>query len=275
MEAQQSIKEQMPTNPAETYESYMGPTFFGPWASRLIESAKPRPGGRVLDVGTGTGIVARLAASQVGPDGSVVGLDLSPDMLGLPGPRRHGKGSSSSGTRGRAERLPFPDGTFDLVLCQYALMFFVDQPAALAEMHRVLADGGRLALVVFQTIERHPFYRELDEAIQRTLGAPGVQQMFSLGDADGLSSLITGAGFKRVGIERISMTSRFPQPEAFLAGDIDVDTAAFPSMQHLDPPGRQAVTSAIREEMEGPLSQVVEDNHVVLPYHALIVTAER
>ena len=70
-------------NPAETYESYMVPVLFAPSAQRMIELARPRPGQRVLDVGCGTGIVARRAAACVGHDGRITGLDASPGMLAV------------------------------------------------------------------------------------------------------------------------------------------------------------------------------------------------
>ncbi len=238
------------SNPAETYESYMVPTFFAPWAAYLVQSANPQPGERVLDVACGTGIVARRVAPHVGSHGKVIGLDLNPHMLTVARAAAEREGLAIEWHEGRAEKLPFPDGSFDLVLCQFALMFFADQRAALAETHRVLTDGGRVALSVFQGLERHPFYQRLHEVIERRLGMSGVSDIFSLGDADALRTLLTGAGFGYVEIEPVSMTARFPDPEGFLAGEIDVDTAAIPSMQHLDMKARQEVTAAIREEME-------------------------
>jgi hypothetical protein len=71
------------------------------------------------------------------------------------------------------------------------------------------------------------------------------------------------------------MTARFPNPDGFLAGEIDVDTAAIPSMQHLDAQARQAIVAAITAEMESPLKEVTHDNHVVIPFHAHIVSAWR
>lgn len=70
-------------NPAEGYESYMVPTLFGPCATNLIEAAAPRPGERVLDLGCGTGIVARQVAPCVGASGKVTGIDVSPNMLAV------------------------------------------------------------------------------------------------------------------------------------------------------------------------------------------------
>jgi len=71
------------------------------------------------------------------------------------------------------------------------------------------------------------------------------------------------------------MTARFPNPEGFLAGEIDVDTAAIPSMQHLDAQARKAVTEGLREDMEAPPKAVTENGHVVLTFHAHVASARR
>jgi hypothetical protein len=102
-----------------------------------------------------------------------------------------------------------------------------------------------------------------------------VQEIFSLGDADALRALLTDAGFQHVAIEPVSMTARFPEPESFLAGEIEIDTASIPSMQHLDAQARQAIVAAIREDMQVPLREVTVDDHVVLPFHAHLALAER
>jgi len=70
-------------NPAEGYESYMVPTLFAPCARILIQAADPKPGERVLDVGCGTGIVAREVASRLGATGAVTAVDLSANMLAV------------------------------------------------------------------------------------------------------------------------------------------------------------------------------------------------
>ncbi len=263
------------SNPAETYESYMVPTLFAPWAAHLAGVAGPQPGERVLDVATGTGIVARQVAAGVGPTGQVTGLDLSPDMLAVARAAAEREGVAVEWREGQAERLPFPSGSFDLVLCQFALMFFANRRAALAEMHRVLMPAGRLALSVFQGLPQHPFYQTLDGVIQRRLGLSGVQDIFALGDARQLQALLTQAGFEAVEIEPVSRVACFPDPEGFLAGEIAVDTAAVPSMQHLDAQARQAVTALIRDEMQAPLREVTQDGYVMLPFHVHLARARR
>jgi ubiquinone/menaquinone biosynthesis C-methylase UbiE len=257
--------------PAESYDNYMVPTLFGPWASCLIQSANPQPGEHILDVACGTGIVARSVAPYLGVKGGVIGLDLNPTMLTVAHAAAEREGLAIEWKEGRAEKLPFPSGSFDLVLCQFGLNLFTDRHAALMEMHRVLRTGGRIVLSVWQGLDRHPFYQTLHDVSQRCLGRSAVQHVFSLGDADELRRLLTDSGFQHVEIEPMSITARFPNPEEFLAWEIDVDPAVTPSMQHLDDRARQAMMDCIRGEMEGALREVTEDGHVVIPFHMYVV----
>lgn len=109
------------------------------WA---LSRAGLRAGMRVLDVGTGTGAMARAAARLVGSSGRVTGIDPSPGML-REATRRH----AMAMTRGIAEALPFRDAAFDAVSMGYALRYLADLPATLAECLRVLRPGGRLVVV--------------------------------------------------------------------------------------------------------------------------------
>ena len=100
-----------------------------------------------------------------------------------------------------------------------------------------------------------------------------LQDIFALGSADELRALVVGAGFRRVELKPFSLTARFPNPDAFIAGEIEVDTAAIPSMQHLDSQSRQAIVATITTDMQSPLKDVTHENHVVLPFHGYIVIA--
>ena len=127
----------------------MVPAVFGPWAKHLLDTAALGPGMRVLDVACGTGIVARLAASQVGPTGQVVGLDTNEAMLAVARAQVLPTGAHVEWRQGDAIKLPLRDGEFDTVLCQHGLQYVSDRLAALREMKRVLASGARLGLSVF------------------------------------------------------------------------------------------------------------------------------
>ena len=146
---------QLEASAPELYERYMVPAVARLWAADLVERAAPKSGERVLDVACGTGIVARLAAAAMGM-GHVVGLDINQGMLAVARSRSAGPGLHIEWHEASALDLPFPDTSFDLILCQLGLQFFPDQPRALHEMIRVLVPNGRLALSVFTAIERTP-----------------------------------------------------------------------------------------------------------------------
>ncbi|HSE66743.1 MAG TPA: methyltransferase domain-containing protein, partial [Gemmatimonadales bacterium] len=255
------------------YEGYMVPALFEPWALRLIEVASPRDGEDVLDLGCGTGIVARRIASRTGS--RVTGLDLNPDMLEVARSASAAEQVNIEWRQGKAEALPYSEGSFDLVVSQFALMFFENQQAALSETRRVLRPGGRLAVSVWQGLERHPFYQTLHMVLGKQVGNSTLDTISALGDPEELRSLLSSAGFERIRIKPFSMTSRFPQPDVFLAGEIEVDAAAIPAMQRLTPAARQAIVKAISEEMKGPLQEVTFGNEVVLEFHANLALAWR
>lgn len=102
-----------------------------------------------------------------------------------------------------------------------------------------------------------------------------LQDVFGLGSPEEPRALAVGAGFQRVEIEPVSMTVRFPNPDGFLVGEIEVDTAAIPSMQHLDANARQAIVTAISEDMKSPLEERTRDNHVVIEFHAHFLRAQQ
>lgn len=255
---------------AETYERVMIPALMSPWAAQVIRAVQVQPGERALDVACGTGVVARRLAPLVGTQGQVFGLDRNPEMLRVARLAADREGLAIDWRLGQAEQLPFPDGAFDVIVCQFALMYFADRRAALAEMRRALSASGRVGLGVWQAMERHPFYQALDEVSQRRLGRSSVQGMFSLADAEELRGLLADAGFQRVEIESLSLTARFEDPEALLAWELDVDPATAPALRDLDAPARQAILAALHEEMQAPLRAVMQDGQVRMPFHAHI-----
>jgi hypothetical protein len=142
-------------------------------------------------------------------------------------------------------------------------------------MHRVLRTGGRIAVSVWQGLDRHPFYQTLHEVSRQHLGKSSVQAVFSLGDSDELRHLLTDAGFQDVAIEPASITARYSNPEEFLTWEIDVDPAEIPALQGLDAQAQQAILAAVRQEMQAPLHEVTQDGQVVLASHALVAHAKR
>lgn len=269
------MNQPQPRNPAETYESYFVPAMFLPWATILLRHAAAQSGERVLDVACGTGIVARQAAPRVGADGQVVALDMNPAMLAVASALSAPSGATITWQEGNAMALPFPDGAFDVVLCQHGLQFVPDRAGAVREMHRVLAPGGRALVIVLQALERHPVFEALMESVAHHLSLPisAVMTPFALYDADALRTLFTTAGFKKVDILPESTTVRFLEPERFVPLAVTSSAAAVPAFAQLDAPARAALLEAVRAEVEPTIRRYRETDVVTFPMFAHIVVA--
>ena len=202
--------------PPENYEHYFVPAIGLPVARTLIGAAALRLGERVLDVGCGTGVVARLAAEEVGSGGTVAGLDPTPGMLAVAASAVP-SGLEIEWHQASAESMPLPDGSFDVVLCQMAFQFVPDRARALREMRRVLVDGGRIALNVPGPAA--PLFEILDDAMARHIGnqaAGFVRTVFALHDESELRVLFGDAGFRDIAVTAELHDLRLPAPADFL-----------------------------------------------------------
>lgn len=203
-------------NPAEVYDAHFVPALFAPWGPTVTAEAEVREGDRVLDVACGTGALTLAAADAVGPAGSVVGLDVNPEMLAVA--RR--KPVQIEWIEGKAEALPLPDNSFDAVVSQFAFMFFENKPAALREMMRVLRPGGRLAVAVCDAVENSPGYGAFARLLDRLFGkevGDAFRAPFVLGDADRLRAICREAGIPDAQVTRHNGTVRFKSIEAMVS----------------------------------------------------------
>jgi ubiquinone/menaquinone biosynthesis C-methylase UbiE len=205
---------------AEAYEAKFVPALFAEWAPHLVELAGVAPGQAVLDVACGTGIVARTAAGTLKGRGRVVGLDLNEAMLAVARRVR----PDLEWRQGDAAKLPFPDGSFDTVLCQMALMFFPERAAALGEMRRVVAAGGTVALVVPGRLASQPAWGPFVAMVARHAGPEAVALLstyWACGDLDELTALVESAGLEVVRTRTRLGTARFESVEAFVATEVE------------------------------------------------------
>lgn len=207
-------------NWAEVYHCCFVPAMIAPWAGRTLALAAPRPGERVLDVACGSGVVTRCAAQAVGPKGRVVGLDISAEMLAV---ARSASGEDGLAAiewhEGAADRLPFSDGSFDIVTCELGLMFFPDRMAALKEMRRVLAANGRIALMTWGALERCPGQAVIAQIWGEYIGteqAAKLQPAHSLNNPEQVHDLLQAAGFAQIDVRTQRGSVHFSSPETLV-----------------------------------------------------------
>jgi ubiquinone/menaquinone biosynthesis C-methylase UbiE len=164
----------------------------------LLRAARLGPGQRALDVATGTGIAAEAALRLVGVEGSIVGADLSREMVEKARQRLE-KAPNASVAVEDGQALSFPDESFDVVLCSLGLMFFPDPLRGLSEFRRVLRPGGRAAVSVATTPNRS-YNGRINVAVARYVPslAEATARIFALGEATALQSLFLEAGFASV-----------------------------------------------------------------------------
>lgn len=205
---------------AEIYEAQFVPGIFAEWAPLLVDSASVRAGQAVLDVACGTGIVARRAADRLGADGAVIGIDLNAAMLAVARRVR----PDLNWQQGDVADLPFPDRTFDTVLCQMALMFFPDRAAALTEMARVTTAGGTVAVVVPAAINDQPAYGPLVDVVAREAGQEAALMLdtyWSCGDLTELRALFASAGLEVTATRTHTGTATFSSADALVATEVE------------------------------------------------------
>lgn len=255
-------------NGAENYERYFVPTIGLPFATALLDAAGLHRGERVLDVACGTGVVTRLAAERVGPDGAVAGLDINPAMLAV------ARAVPSSGARidwheANAESLPLAAGSFDVVLSSLGLQFVPDKASALSEMRRVLAPDGRLAIATVGPTPE-PF-AILEQALARHVkpeAATFIRVVFSLHEQQELEKLPGGAGFRDVEVRSKALTLTFPRPGDFLWQYVH-STPLAAAVAQIDDVGR----AALERDVVSGLRSFVKDVALVFDVNVVLTTA--
>jgi ubiquinone/menaquinone biosynthesis C-methylase UbiE len=170
------------------------------FVSPLLRAAELAPGDRVLDIATGTGLVAEAVLAEVGRTGHVTAADVSKPMV-EEARKRLGRVPNASVAIEDGQSLSFRDNCFDAVLCGLGLMFFPDPSRGLSEFRRVLRNGGRVAVSV-NTFPERSYNGRVSVIIARHVPAlqEVITRLFSLGDETRLHSLFQSAGLREVEI---------------------------------------------------------------------------
>jgi ubiquinone/menaquinone biosynthesis C-methylase UbiE len=262
-----------PPNPAQVYEDFLVAQMFRPFGRDLVARAAPQPGDRVLDVGCGTGIVARLVAPLVTPAGAVHGLDPNAAMLAVARERATAEGCVIQWHEGDARTLLFDDASFDLILCQQALQFVPDRAAAVREMHRVLAPSGRVVIASWSSIVDSPVEEALDRIMAAYVGVSPLAVAFGLGGAGTLERLVRDAGFTDVTLVAVGMTLVSPSYAEYVRRVVLASMAALPAMQGITAEERDGLVRRVEAELRPAIGKYLVGEALHYPKTTVIATA--
>src|SRR6185369_9904620 len=192
----------------ENYDRYLGPCLFEDYAKDIAQRVNVPDGGSVLEIACGTGIVTRKLRDSLPASARLIATDLNEAMIAY-AKHKFQSNESVEFKQADAMELPFPDASFDAVVCQFGLMFFPDKERAMSEAHRVLKPGGIYVFNVWDAIEKNEL-AEIANGTVRTFfdnDPPTFYQVpFGLHDQNVVRKLLDNAGFQNVEMLVLSKT---------------------------------------------------------------------
>jgi len=243
----------------------------------LVERSGVKKGGRVLDLGSGTGYPAIKAAQITGSGGKVVGLDIAEEMLYVARRKAESLGLGHIAFQQcDVGSLPFDDASFDSVTSRFCLMFLPDPASALREINRVISPGGGFASTVWAAPEKNPSFtasagvlKEFSDAPPPDPKAPG---MFRMGQPGELAGMLEDAGFSNVREEEVTVKWRFASSDEYIS---NLKEMAAPFKVILDKLSAQDLARA-EEKIKHALRRFVgDDGRINLDATSLVVSGAK
>ncbi|MFL6734886.1 MAG: class I SAM-dependent methyltransferase, partial [Sphingomicrobium sp.] len=244
------------------YDRNLGPLLFQPYADEVasrIAKAKPR---RILETAAGTGIVTE-AIRRALPDAEIVATDLNQAMLDMAAAARHLTGVEYQ--QADALDLPFDEDSFDLVVCQFGVMFYPDKVRGNAEAHRVLRKGGRYLLVIWDQLDRNPASQLIHDAVATVFpdDPPLFIQRAPFGYADPaqIEQDLLEAGFTDIEFETVPLQSHRSSPREAAVGMVQ-GSPLRGEIEQRDPDRMGAATDAAAHALEALVKGGVFDSEL-------------
>ena len=261
----------------EVYDRYLGPLLFERYAEDLAGRVTPAPvhGAAVLEVAAGTGILTAQLQSRLGRAAPLTATDISAAMLAVAKRRlqKHGRAENITWRVADATALPFADGEFDVVVCQFGVMFFPDKECAARETYRVLRAGGQWLFSVWGSWEENVFGRIVHDTVAAFFpdDPPGFYRSpFGFHDPSALRALVISAGFPEPEIVTLDMTL-----ETESAADAAIGLVlGNPIVNAIEERG-VADPSAIVEAVADALARTFGDHPLRIPTRVRVVSAHR
>lgn len=259
---------------APSYEKY-GSKSFEAYAQPLLEGAGLKPGQHVLDVACGTGIPSLMASPFVAPNGTVTGIDLAPGMVELARKKAEERGLKNVTFReADGESLPFPDESFDVVLCNHGLVHMTDREKALQEILRVLKKThGALALSVWSTPDKALTLGIVARAIREfwpAAATPGAPMWFDFGAEGVLNKALTDIGFLDPRTTRYTATFAVGSGEEYWEGVLGISGRLQMLLKNIPP----EVASNIRMDVIRAAENFRSEGQIRIPCEEVIAVAK-
>jgi SAM-dependent methyltransferase len=202
------------------YERALGPVIFTDYAADIARRVSAPFPVRVLETAAGTGIVTRQLRDLLPTGARLIATDLNGAMLDIAGAKFR-RGEQVTFMAADATELPFSEGVFDAVVCQYGVMFFPDKPRAHREVHRVLAPNGRYVFNVWDSHSHNAFGRLAYETAARFYpdDPPQFFQVpFGYHDCDAIKASLIDAGFTNIKATVVRLAKQVADPALFARG---------------------------------------------------------
>lgn len=249
------------------YDRALGPALFAPFAVYLAGAASALAPGRLLELAAGTGVATSELVAAL-PDTEIVATDLNPAMVSYGAAKVPG----ATWRPADAQLLDDPDGSFDVVVCQFGVMFFPDKPAAFAEAARVLAPGGTLLVIVWDVVEASPFPAALVAGVAAAVpeDPPSFVVRIPHGyhDPGLIASDLRAGGLEPVAIERLVLHGTAPSAATLAEGFCRGTPLRFALQERGD---LDDLTAAVAAEMTTRLGRGPVEGELA----ALVVSARR
>jgi len=255
------------------YHQYLGPIFFHEFADDLAQRVHVTSGMRALEIACGTGIVTRRLADRLRGRGTIVATDLNEAMIA------HGRAQMPAGNEhvewqpADAMKLPFPDTSFDVVVCQFGLMFFPDKAASIREVFRVLKPGGHYLFSVWDAMARNPLARIAHETVGRFFPAdpPSFYSVpFSLHDPEPIRKMLAEAGFGQIEVTSLEKSGASPSAADATTGLIEGNPILDAIMTR-----RPEALGEIKRATAAAVAAELGDPPARIPLHAIVWSARR
>ncbi|MBV2205767.1 MAG: class I SAM-dependent methyltransferase [Pseudomonas sp.] len=189
---------------------------FQPFEDRLAEAVAVSAGGRVLDVGCGTGSTTLAIARQLGAEGRALGIDLSAPMLASARQRAEQEGVLADFIRADAQRHTFEPASFDLIVSRFGVMFFDDPVRAFTNLRRAARNDGELRFIAWRSATENPFMTTAERAAapllpQLPTRRPDAPGQFAFADGSRVQAILEETGWISVDIEPIDVICTLPE----------------------------------------------------------------